>query len=281
MNFHVMILSLLLPVMMLGQGTLFIIGGGKRPPEMIKQIVSLAGGEKGHIIIIPNASGAPEEVGEYQKNQFLEAGIGECEALLLDSALVNDVAISKKIVAASGIFFSGGDQRRLTKLMNGSKALEAVWECYHNGGLISGTSAGAAVMSEKMITGTELLTKEDDEPFSSIRENNIELTEGFGFVNEAIIDQHFVARKRHNRLISVVLEHLELIGIGIDEATAIIVNSKRELTVSGEGSVIIYDARKAKNIQADARGFLSGSEMKLHILTDGMGFNMKKGKVLR
>ncbi len=276
-----MILSLLLPALTLAQGTLFIIGGGNRPPEMIAQIVILAGGENGRLLIIPNASGAPIEVGEYQKEQFLKAGIGQCELLLLDSLSVNDAAISQRIASASGIFFSGGDQRRLTKLMNGTKALTAVWECYQKGGLISGTSAGAAVMSAKMITGTELLADEKDEPFSAIREKNIELTEGFGFVSEAIVDQHFVARKRHNRLISVVLESPQLLGIGIDEATAIIVNGKRELTVSGEGSVIIYDARKARNIKADEIGLLSGTEVKLHILSDGMRFHLKKGKVIR
>ena len=280
MRQQAMIISLLIPVFTLAQGTLFIIGGGNRPPEMIKQIVSLAGGESGSMFIIPNASGAPEEVGEYQKNQFLEAVIGQCEALLLDSLSVNDEIISQRIASASAIFFSGGDQRRLTSLMNGSRALRAVWECYKNGGLISGTSAGAAVMSEKMITGTELLINEKNEAFSSIREKNIDLTEGFGFVNEAIIDQHFIARKRHNRLISAVLEHPQLLGIGIDEATAIIVNSNRGLMVSGEGSVIIYDARKAKNLRSSNKGLLSATELRLHVLTDGMRFHLKKGKVL-
>ena len=129
-----------------------------------------------------------------------------------------------KMENVKAVFFSGGDQARLTDALLGTKLLDKIKKVYDDGGVVGGTSAGAAIMSEVMITGDELINKDKEDFFIVIQKGNIKTTEGFGFVKTAIIDQHFVIRKRLNRLISVVLEYPNLLGIGIDESTAIIVN---------------------------------------------------------
>ncbi|MDX1700479.1 MAG: cyanophycinase, partial [Melioribacteraceae bacterium] len=197
------------------KGNLVIIGGGKRPDNIIEEIVKLAGGETGNIIVIPNASSDPVDVGTYQANQFREFGPKSAEFILLDEHNVNSDSVLNLFDEVTGVFFSGGNQTRLTKLLLNTKLLRRIKKIYKNGGVIAGTSAGAAVMSEMMITGDEIIHPESKTAFGYIQRNNIETTEGFGFIKRAIIDQHFIYRKRHNRLISLVLENPNLLGIGI------------------------------------------------------------------
>ncbi len=261
------------------QGDLFIIGGGERPVSMIKYLISISGSENSNIIVIPNASGDPEDVAKYQVNQFLENGAGQASYVYALGEMLNADSVVQKIEKATCIFFSGGDQRRLTKELLNTKLLKKINEKWQNGCVISGTSAGAAVMSELMITGDELKNKDKKKSFITIEPENIQLTQGFGFVKNAIIDQHFIARKRQNRLISVVLEHSELLGIGIDESTAIQVKNNGVLKVVGKNSVMIFDATKSKNITTDMNNNYSASNIKMHILTSGQYFDMKKRKM--
>lgn len=257
------------------KGHLFIIGGGERPEYMMKKIIQLAGGKDSKIIIIPNASGEKIETAEYQLNQFKEYGCSNADYLLFDSLTVDADSNLKKLDGATGIFFSGGDQSRLTRDMLGSKLLNKVRSIYNSGGVLSGTSAGAAVMSKIMLTGNELINTDPDNAYISIQKGNIETVEGFGFIESAVIDQHFIKRKRNNRLISVVLENPSLLGIGIDEATAILVYPNKSFEVVGENQVIIYDAGKA-DIKPGKNDNLSAQGMKMHILSDGQKFSLDK-----
>ena len=259
-------------------GDLFIIGGGKRPDSMINHLVKLSGGIKSHIIVIPNASGDPIDVAKYQINQFLEHGAGSAEYIYAKDEMVNADSIINKINNATCIFFSGGDQRKLTTDLLNSKLLNEIYKKWKNGCVISGTSAGAAVMSKLMITGDES-KNESKYPFITIEPENIVLTTGFGFVKKAIIDQHFIKRNRQNRLISVILEHPELLGIGIDESTAIQLHENGVFEVVGENSVMIFDAYKSKDISIDSNNNYSASNIKIHLLTNGQRFDMKKRKV--
>ncbi len=259
-------------------GDLFIIGGGSRPSSMIHHLVELAGGEQSHVIVIPNASGNPIDVAEYQTNQFREHGAGSAEYIFAKNDAVNADSNVAKIDKATCIFFSGGDQRRLTADLLNSKLLVKIKEKWQQGCVISGTSAGAAVMSELMITGDEKLNK-SKYSFITVEPGNVIMTPGFSFVKKAIIDQHFIKRNRQNRLISVVLENPDLLGIGIDESTAIQVHEDGTFEVVGENSVMIFDAKKAKNIQTDERNNFSASNIKMHLLIDGQSFDMNKRKV--
>ena len=129
-------------------------------------------------------------------------------------------------------------------------------------------------MSKVMITGDEILNKDSTQLFVFIKKGNIKTTEGFGFLQNAIIDQHFVRRKRQNRLLTVVMENPKLLGVGIDEATCIVVTGGREFEVLGEGTVIVYDATKAANIRTDKEGNLSATNIITHILMSGDRFDM-------
>jgi cyanophycinase len=215
-------------------------------------------------------------------------GAGAVDFIICSRETADDDTSLAKLEGVNGIFFSGGDQARLAAALVGTQFLEKIKEIYRRGGVISGTSAGAAVMSKLMITGNELKYPPDPEsknseetyPFRTIEEKNIELKEGFGFIETAIIDQHFIRRKRHNRLISLVLEHPDLIGIGIDESTAIIVKPDQTFEVLGENTVLVYDPTDAKNVSLDRNGNLSASNIQMSILRSGQQFNLKTNKVI-
>ncbi len=261
-------------------GHLFIIGGGSRPDFMMKKIIELAGGPDSKIVVIPNASSEPIETAEYQINQFKELGAANTTYLFVQGDAASADTTIEKLSGVTGIFFSGGDQRRLTADLLNTLLLDKMKEIYKNGGVISGTSAGAAVMSEIMITGDEIIKPDEDESFTTIMKGNIAHTPGFGFVSEAIIDQHFIYRKRHNRLVSLVLENPKLLGIGIDESTAILVYPDRAFEVIGEYQVIIYDASEAQNISVNNKNFFSAENIKMHVLTSGGKFDLISKKVI-
>jgi cyanophycinase len=262
------------------KGYLYLIGGGKRSNYMVKKIVELAGGAESKIVIIPMASGVPLETALWQKYQFEKAGAGKVDFVIFSKESVDADSNLSVLDGATGIFFSGGDQSRLTNTMLNTKMLQKIRTIYSDGGVISGTSAGAAVMSKIMITGNELINKDSTRSYINVKKGNIETVEGFGFINNAIIDQHFIKRKRLNRLISLVLENPKIIGIGIDESTAIIVNPNDIFRVVGENTVMIYDATQAGNITVDKNGNLSGSQLKFHVLKSGDQFSLKDKKVL-
>lgn len=262
------------------QGYLFIIGGGHRPDYLMEKIIQLAGGTDSKVIIIPNASSRPSETADYQMNQFRDLGVTDCDYVYVKDSLANADKTLEKVSNADIIFFSGGDQSRLTTDLNGTRLLETIHERYRKGAVIAGTSAGAAVMSEIMITGDELINTDSTRSFYTIQQGNIATTAGFGFITDAIIDQHFITRKRHNRLISLVLENPDLLGIGIDESTAIIVNPDLTFDVIGEHGVIIYDASQAKSIQLDSHQQFSAETLKIHLLTSGQRYHLVKRRII-
>jgi len=189
--------------------------------------------------------------------------------------------------SAAGIYFAGGDQSRLRDFLMGTPALAAIREAYGRGAVVGGTSAGAAVMSRVMLSGNELLNPgivspeegDNTEAFSRIQLGNIETTEGFGFLEGCVVDHHFVRRKRENRLISVVLEHPQLLGIGIDESTAIVV-SAGGFDVLGESCVIVLDAAHATDVGSGRGGSLRCVGLTMHVLTEGQRFDLATRTVM-
>jgi len=251
------------------KGHLVIVGGGEIPLSIRQEFVRLSA--NGFILVITSASGVPQESGPETVAELQAAGAQDIQWLHIDGpAMGNADSVVDKIISASAIFFAGGDQDRLMQRVGGTRAAAEILKLYfEKGGVIGGTSAGAAVQSRVMITGNELINKDSTNIFVSIQAQNVETKRGFGFLDNVIIDQHFAARKRHNRLISLVLEHPELVGIGIDECTAIIVNPNNKFRVHGEGTVIMYDARKAEAIRTNKTGVLAGKNMKMHVLVEG------------
>ncbi len=255
------------------KGYLLIIGGGQRPQRALEKFVRLCQGKP--ILVITSASSVPQEAGENGVKQFKAHGAEQVSWLHIDTPeIANADSTVARISRCGGIYFSGGVQQTLMQRIRGTRAETAIKKIYHEGGIIGGTSAGAAVMSRVMITGNELVAKDSSNAFATIQAGNIETETGLGFLEDVIIDQHFVKRKRNNRLISCVLEHPKLLGIGIDESTAILVYPDRHFEVFGESTVLIYDARKASGISKDQKGLLRGRAIKMHVLTEGDLFKL-------
>jgi cyanophycinase len=153
-------------------------------------------------------------------------------------------------------------------------------ELYQEGCVMAGTSAGAAVMSEIMITGEERRKAEEGHEFETLEAENIVTVEGLGFLKTVIIDQHFTTRKRHNRLISLVAEHPRLLGIGIDEETAVVVGPDDHFEVIGNRNVVVYDASKASVTITPAKA-VSFRGMRMDVLVAGDRFDLEKRKAAR
>jgi len=258
-------------------GHLFIIGGGRRSPELMREYVRLAGGpEHASILVLPMASGDGDTTGLEMAEEFRGLGVRTARSLFITRAQAMTPEILDQFRNVTGIYFTGGDQARITKELVGTPVQEKLKQLYHSGAVIGGTSAGAAVMSAVMLTGDEKLNRDTVNGFVFIRRDNIVVTEGLGFLTTVIVDQHFIRRKRMNRLISVVLEHAPHVGVGIDEATAVIVSPDSTFRVMGSGSVMVLDASTSANLRNDSRGNLGADGLRMHLLLDGDGFDMRQ-----
>ncbi|OGU35300.1 MAG: cyanophycinase [Ignavibacteria bacterium GWB2_35_6b] len=257
-----------------------VIVGGVQTSEIVKKFVELAGGSEAKIIVIPNAGSNPVENSQEQVKEFTDLG-AQSDYLLFTKETADDETNLNKMDWANAVFFLGGDQSDLTRDMLGSKLLQKVFNIYNNGGTVGGSSAGAAVMSEVMITGNELVHNDSTSSFVTIEKGNVEVKQGFGFLKTVIIDQHFLKRKRHNRTISTLIEHPHLIGVAIDESTSIIVYPDDTFEVLGSYQVLVYDPTNSNNIREDKNGNLGISDMKLHVLISGDKFDLKKREVIK
>lgn len=262
------------------KGHLVIIGGGERGDALMKIIVQLAGDLQANMIVFTMATSYPQEVGPDLVAEFKKLGVREARAMHLNREQANSDSVLQLLQGVTGVFFSGGDQSRVTAALKGTKVEARLHELYQSGAVLSGTSAGAAIMSEVMITGDQRRPV-GDSSFNTIAAENVITTPGLGFVKNAIIDQHFVRRRRMNRLLSVVFEHPHLIGIGIDEATAIWVKPNATFEVIGESAVLVYDATRAKVKREPANYHVQASEVRLHVLRHGAIYDLHSRKVKR
>ena len=237
------------------KGKLFIIGGGSRPASMVDRIVKESGIDKsGYGIVLPMSSSIPDSSAYYATNQFYKQGVKNVYGLQFVKDEKLTASKLDSIRNAKLIYISGGDQNRFMDIVGGTDIEKAIHEAYKNGSLIAGTSAGAAVMSKMMITGSELKHPEYASTFRNIESENIEIKTGLGMISNVIIDQHFVKRSRYNRLLSAVIEHPDFAGIGIDESTAILVTGNT-MEVVGDSQVIVFkNPEQSKNTFNDKLG---------------------------
>ncbi|HEY0671419.1 MAG TPA: cyanophycinase [Longimicrobiales bacterium] len=263
------------------RGTLIIMGGGPWHDEVQQRFVELSGGAKGTILVLPMASQSSDS-GRASVKGWQELG-ANARALVVNREEAMRADTAALFNGVTGIWFGGGDQSRLTAAIAGTPVEAAIRNRYLKAGaVVGGTSAGAAVMSRMMITGDERRfggnrpPSDSSQAFITIDRDNVITTEGFGYVDNAIIDQHFVRRRRHNRLISLVLEHPQLIGAGIDESTALEVRPDGRWRVLGESVVVIYDARRARI--GNGQSVLGASDVVMHVLPSGTIYNPKNGK---
>ena len=261
------------------KGFLFIVGGGDRDAPLMKRYIEMAAGfGTGRIVIFTMASSVPQEVGPELVAEFKGNGAKDVVACQLTHAEAMASGSANILDGAGGVWFSGGDQAFLTAALLGTPIHKRMLELYEAGCVIGGTSAGAAVMSEFMITGNERRTNNEEGTWEVILADDVLHTEGFGFVRSAVIDQHFVTRRRHNRLIAVVLQNPSLVGVGIEESTAVLVRPDGKYEVLGEGQVIVYDARRAKTFRSPD-GHLGGHGLTVHVLLPGDVYDLAAGRV--
>ena len=257
-------------------GHLVLNGGGSKPAVVMEKFIELAGGRHAPIVVFPTASSEPDTP-EYYRDLF-RATYG-CSNVLVpelhDREDATDQALASQVAAARGIFFGGGDQRRITEALLGTPVGDAVVTAFNRGAVVAGTSAGTACQSDLMITG--------DGDFTVLTADNVELWAGLGLFDGVIVDQHFVARQRQNRLISVVLEHPELLGVGVDEATAVWVRPDGTFQVLGDGWVMVFDAVGAevhRRPHGDDAIALGVHGMTTHVLLPGDVFDLRDRRVV-
>ena len=260
-------------------GTLLIVGGGPAPAEIPRRFVELAGGAGARIVVFPMAS-ADSGTGPAKVAELRALGADAVSAPLTREA-ASGAEAARVLDGATGIWFSGGDQNRLTRALAGTPVERAIHARYRAGAVVGGTSAGAAVMSARMITGDERRPGGDRPPRDSsdawltVARDNVVTAPGFGLLPGVVVDQHFLRRKRHNRLLSLVLELPERLAVGIDESTALEIGPDGRWRVLGASSAIVLDARQARVAGGSALG---ASDVRLHVLPAGSTFDPATGR---
>jgi cyanophycinase len=258
------------------KGQLVIIGGAEDKEGdcvILREFVRRAGGTKARIVIMTAATELPREVGDNYIRVFERLGAEDVR--IIDTETREDAASSTALQAidkATGVFFTGGDQARITSILKDTEIDTAIHKRYAQGIVVAGTSAGAAVMPDKMIV--------EGDSETNARIETVEMGPGMGFLPGVVIDQHFSQRGRLGRLISALLLEPAVLGFGIDENTALVVTD-HHIEVIGEGSVTVVDESEAihsnvDNILKDEPLAICGA--KLHILPHGYKFDLKTRK---
>ncbi len=242
-------------------GSLVIVGGAMRDTAIVNRFIRLAGGPDAPIVAIPTAGGG-ETYDEYWSGlrMFKEAGATNLTVLhTTDPTVANTDEFVEPLKRARGVWFGGGRQWRLTDAYLNTKVHHELWQVLERGGVIGGSSAGATIQGSYLARGDS-------------RTNTIMMgdhVEGMGFLKNAAIDQHLLRRNRQFDLLEIIAAHPDLLGIGIDENTAIVVNGD-EFVVMGQGYVAIYDHDR----QIDSGGMF-------YFLAPGQRFNLVTREAFR
>ena len=258
--------------------TLFVIGGAEDrvgKATVLRRFVRLAGGRRSRLVLIPTASSFRDEVVESYTEVFTRLGAPEPAVVDPTGRLdAHDPAAVELVDEATGVFLSGGSQLKLSQRLPGTPLGDALHRAHARGAVVAGTSAGASIMSQFMISmGEEGITP---------RQRHSQLSAGLGLLEGVIIDQHFAQRARYGRLMSVVAGSPSLLGIGIDEDTAIEVRDRRTFTVHGSGAVFVLDCRGAISDAPDARrgAPLMVSGAVVHSLPAGATFDLSEVRLV-
>ncbi len=260
-----------------GSGPLFIIGGHEDregEKKILRAVAERVG--SGKLVVATVASEEPEDLWQEYRKAFRGLGVKKIEHLNVNN---REEALDEKQVkiveGASAVFFTGGDQLRITSQLGDSLVYRTINRIYEEGGTIAGTSAGASVMS-----GTMLIDGEAEQ--SHRLAGMLRMAPGLGLIQDVVIDQHFAERGRLGRLLGAVTQNPAVLGIGIDENTAICVENDRFL-VLGEGAVYVVDGELASysNIgEADKDRVLSVYDVKLHVMSEGHGYDLRERRPL-
>jgi len=261
-------------------GNLIIIGGAEDKTgecRILKTFMTLSGSAAARLTIITTATEKPLESGNQYKSVFARLGAIEVNILNINSRDDADLQKNASLISeSSGIFFTGGDQLRITSILGGTKVYNALHDVYGAGTAIAGTSAGASAMSRTMIVDGN-----DNDP---ARKCTLKMAPGLGLLEAALIDQHFHQRGRIGRLLCGVAENPSILGIGIDEDTAIRVYPDDHFEVIGSNSVTVVDGRHIKSTNVSELlpdENLAIANITLHILPSGYGYDLAAREVIR
>lgn len=224
-------------------GTLIAIGGGEDKIgdlKVLKRVVSESKGRDTKVELITTASEHPHAKADIYQKAFKRIGVDSFDSINISTrSEAADRTFADRVNKADLIFFTGGNQLRISSILGGSFFLEAVHKRFLDGAVIAGTSAGAAALSETMIY--------DGEGTSGLLKGSISMGPGIGFISDMIIDTHFIARSRIGRLFQVVATNPSALGIGLSEDTGIIIRRDEIFEVFGSGLVIVVDGGHLKN----------------------------------
>ena len=258
--------------------SLLIIGGAEDKvgrATVLRRFVRLAGGRRARIVVIPTASTFPDEAVETYTTIFTRLGAMEVVAVAPPPrpAPAPETMV-QAIDNATGVFMTGGNQLKLSQLFVGTPLAEALSRAHARGAVVAGTSAGASIMSQFMISlGADGVTP---------LQRTGQLTSGLGLLQGVIVDQHFDQRARYGRLMSMVAGSPNLLGMGIDEDTAAEIRDGHVLTVVGSGAVFVVDCRHAisdvPEARRDAPLLISGAVV--HSLPTGATFDLHTARLV-
>jgi len=257
------------------RGTLIIIGGGEDREgrkKILREVARRVG--KGRLVVTTVASHKPAGYFEQYERAFGDLGVTDlCPMDIRTRKETHDEATLRLLDGATGVFFSGGDQLRITSQIGDTPIMHRIQEIFESGGVIAGTSAGASAMCETMLVkGTSR---------ESHRIGDLHMAPGLGLIQDVIIDQHFAERGRMGRLLGAIAQNPRMLGIGIDEDTSIIVENDREFHVVGNGAVYVVDGESTtySNVAEEREDrALSIYDVTLHVLSDGDSFDLKARK---
>ncbi len=255
------------------RGKLFIIGGGERTDNLMRKMLAVSHLKKDdYIVVLPMASEEPDSSFLYFKNQIEKLTEHTIVMFNFNKSMLSKKELIDSLEKAKLIFISGGDQNRFMDVVNNTSIFTAIHLAYKNGSTIAGTSAGAAVMCEHMITGNQKLDTNYTATFNKIQYNNLETKKGLALIKNVIIDQHFLKRNRYNRLVTAMIEFPSYTCIGIDEATTIIVHNK-EVEVAGESEVVVL--KNINGISKSSKNNLVGiKKLEISVYYEGQKFRL-------
>ena len=256
------VILLLLPAAAFAQGPVIVVGGGNTGPEIVERGLALGGGKGAAIVAVLPQSSAEPDAGDGSVQMWLEAGAKEAAKV----AFTDPAAAKAFLNRATLIWMPGGDQNRFMTAIAGTGLDDVIRARHREGVAVGGTSAGAAVLAGEMFTG--------DADLKSLTAGATVTAKGLGLLPAILIDQHFLKRQRDNRLISAVFDHPLLVGVGIDESTAIIFKGDR-FEVIGKSSVVVVDARRAKVEKTAPGQLVAGTGVTLAVLRAGQSYSLQ------
>jgi cyanophycinase len=262
-----------------GRGYLVAGGGGESSDitedtiKIFEKFIAFAGGaEKARVVLMTVATDEPQDAEARYKKVFERLKFKNFETLDINNRSQSyEEAVLKKVEKATGLYFTGGDQLHVTSLIGGTPLSDLILKKFEKGLTVGGTSAGAMMISSAMIVSGQ----SDCTP----RLGSIEIMPGMNLLNDAVIDTHFSQRGRHGRLLSAVAHNPQMVGFGIDERTAMIIDGGDEFEVVGEGAVTVVCAKDSAHTNLpyirkdETMGIFN---VAFHVLPEGYKYDLKK-----